>query len=66
MNEYQADEFAIDLTKDPETFKNTLIKLYKDNLSNPVPHPLYVFFNYSHPPLIERIKHISYYSGKTN
>lgn len=66
MNEYQADEFAIDLTKDPETFKNTLIKLYKDNLSNPVPHPLYVFFNYSHPPLIERVKHISYYSGKTN
>jgi STE24 endopeptidase len=63
-NEYQADEFAINLTKDPETFKNTLIKLYKDNLSNPIPHPLYVFFNYSHPPLIERIKHILKYSEK--
>ncbi|AEE15056.1 Ste24 endopeptidase [Thermodesulfobium narugense DSM 14796] len=58
LNEYQADEFAIKLTMDPETFKNTLVKLYKDNLSNPVPHPLYVFFNYSHPPLVERIRHI--------
>lgn len=66
MNEYQADEFAIQLTKDPETFKNTLIKLHKDNLSNPVPHPLYVFFNYSHPPLIERVKHILSYSAKDN
>ncbi|AWB10756.1 STE24 endopeptidase [Thermodesulfobium acidiphilum] len=58
LNEYQADEFAIKLTMDPETFKNTLIKLYKDNLSNPIPHPLYVFFNYSHPPLVDRIRHI--------
>jgi STE24 endopeptidase len=28
----------------------------KDNLSNLTPHPFYVFLNYSHPPLLERVR----------
>jgi STE24 endopeptidase len=32
-----------------------LVKLTKDNLSNLTPHPLYSFFYYSHPTVMERI-----------
>ena len=35
-----------------------LKKLSLTNLSNLTPHPLYVFFNYSHPPVLQRIKAI--------
>jgi STE24 endopeptidase len=33
-----------------------LKKMARDNLSNLRPHPIYVWFNYSHPPLLERIQ----------
>ena len=33
-----------------------LIKLHADNLSNLTPHPWYVFMNYSHPPLLQRLR----------
>jgi STE24 endopeptidase len=35
-----------------------LKKLSTNNLSNLTPHPLYVFMNYSHPPLLERLQTI--------
>ncbi len=56
-NEYQADAFAA-LNYKPSALASALKKLSQKNLSNLTPHPLYVFFNYSHPPLFERIKHI--------
>ena len=56
-NEYQADAFAA-LNYKPAALASALKKLSQKNLSNLTPHPLYVFFNYSHPPLFERIKHI--------
>ena len=54
-HEYEADKFALTLTNNTETMVNTLVKLHKDNLSYPLPHPLYVKLHYSHPPLLERI-----------
>jgi STE24 endopeptidase len=33
-------------------------KMAKENLSNLRPHPLYVYLNYSHPPLLERIDYL--------
>jgi STE24 endopeptidase len=36
-----------------------LKKLSANNLTNLVPHPFYVFLNYSHPPVLERINAIS-------
>ena len=33
-------------------------KLSAHNLANLTPHPLFVLLNYSHPPLLERIKAI--------
>ncbi|BAI81412.1 peptidase, M48 family [Deferribacter desulfuricans SSM1] len=61
--EYQADAYALSLIKQTTSFKNALIKLYKDNLSNPFPHPLYVKIYYSHPPLLDRIKRIDDYGN---
>ena len=55
--EYQADAYARD-TYDGEKLIDALKKLSVDNLSNLNPHPVYVFFNYSHPPIHKRIKAI--------
>lgn len=57
-HEYEADNFAMSLIEDKKVFIDTLIKLHKDNLSYPIPHPLYVKVNYSHPPLLERIANL--------
>ncbi|MBI4842808.1 MAG: M48 family metallopeptidase [Nitrospirae bacterium] len=55
-NEYEADRFSSELTGNPEHMISSLVKLSKDNLSNLHPHPLYSFFHYSHPPVLERIR----------
>jgi len=54
-HEYEADKFAIEHA-DPQAMISALKKLSGKNLSNLTPHPLYVFFHYSHPTLIQRIK----------
>jgi len=57
-NEYEADRFAAETTENPGTMVSGLKKLARDNLSNLTPHPFYVFLNYSHPPMLERIRAI--------
>jgi STE24 endopeptidase len=57
--EFQADEFAVSTTKLYNDFINALKKLSVKNLSNLTPHPLYVFLNYSHPTVLERIRNIN-------
>ncbi|MEH0020817.1 MAG: M48 family metallopeptidase [Desulfobacter sp.] len=54
-DEYQADRFAAQTTKNPRALVSALKKLSAHNLSNLTPHPFYVFLNYSHPPVLERI-----------
>jgi STE24 endopeptidase len=54
-NEYQADNFAKD-KYEADSLISSLKKLSKNNLSNLTPHPAYVFFHYSHPPLLQRIR----------
>lgn len=55
-HEFQADHFAANATDHPQWLITALKKLSRDNLSNLTPHPFYVFLNYSHPPVLERIK----------
>lgn len=57
-NEYAADRFAVETTRDSASFVSALKKLAVHNLSNLMPHPLYVVLNYSHPPIIERLEAI--------
>lgn len=57
-NEYAADRFAAETIENRESMIDALKKLSLTNLSNLTPHPLYVFFNYSHPPVLQRIKAI--------
>jgi STE24 endopeptidase len=57
-NEYEADKFSVETTKDQRSMVNALKKLSVHNLSNLLPHRLYVFLNYSHPPVLKRIKAI--------
>lgn len=60
-NEYEADRFATQTTGEPGSLVEALKKLHSDNLSNLTPHPFYVFLNYSHPTLLQRIKAIKRY-----
>ena len=57
-NEYQADRFAANTVDAPLALADALKKLSVHNLSNLTPHPFYVFLNYSHPPVMERINAI--------
>lgn len=53
-HEYQADRYAKS-NYNAEHLINALKKLSSENLSNLTPHPVYVFFHYSHPTLMQRI-----------
>jgi STE24 endopeptidase len=53
-NEFEADAYAKQ-TFDGNSLSNALKKLSVDSLSNLFPHPWYVFFHYSHPPLLQRL-----------
>jgi STE24 endopeptidase len=54
-NEFEADRFVKD-NYQPAILNSALRKLSVKNLSNMNPHPAYVFFHYSHPPLLERLE----------
>ncbi|MDX9906778.1 MAG: M48 family metallopeptidase [Bacteroidales bacterium] len=56
-HEFQADRFAA-VNHNAESLRNALIRLSINNLSNLRPHDLYVFFHYSHPPLLKRLKRL--------
>jgi len=56
-HEFQADSFA-GTKYNARSLQSALKKLSVDNLSNLRPHPAYVFFYYSHPPLLERLKNL--------
>ena len=59
--EYQADAYAAQATGDRKALTDALRKISLENLSNPVPHPLYSFVYYSHPTLLEREKALSHH-----
>ncbi len=57
-NEFEADAYAKKMFSGT-ALSNALKKLSVDNLSDLYPHPAYVFFHYSHPPLLKRLEAIS-------
>lgn len=54
-HEYEADAYAASTTSMPMDLVNGLKKLSVSNFANLTPHPLHVFLNYSHPPVLARI-----------
>ncbi|MCX5915584.1 MAG: M48 family metallopeptidase [Deltaproteobacteria bacterium] len=53
--EREADDYALGLIPSGEPLIQAFKRLAADNLANLTPHPLYAWFYYSHPPLVERI-----------
>lgn len=58
-HEYAADRFAVETAPLPDSFVAALKKLASVNLVHPKPHPFYVVLNYTHPPLVERLRAIA-------
>lgn len=56
--ERQADLFAADLMGTVVPLTTAFKRMAADNLSNLNPHPLYVSFSYTHPPLMERVSYL--------
>lgn len=54
-DEFQADAFSKEVCGTGEHLASALIKLNKENLSEIQVPKIYSAFNYSHPPLLERI-----------
>lgn len=64
-NEYAADEFGSELGG-KENLVSALMKLVEENKSFPKSHPLYAFFYYTHPPVLERLKELGYDAHAVN
>jgi STE24 endopeptidase len=64
--EREADRYAVVSLESATPLIKALRKMARDNLSNLRPHPLYVRFNYSHPPILERIKTLKRYPSERN
>ena len=59
-NEYEADKMGSELGGSAGAIElaNALKKLVNENKSFPLSHPIYIFFHYTHPPVIERLKEL--------
>lgn len=55
--EYQADDYAKN-QYNAQSLISSLKKLSKNSLSNLTPHKAYVFMNYSHPTLLQRVQNL--------
>ncbi|MFZ4763833.1 MAG: M48 family metallopeptidase [Roseimicrobium sp.] len=53
--EFEADAFAREAMGSPQPLTSALLRLSRDHLSNPTPHPFYVALHYSHPPVLARV-----------
>jgi STE24 endopeptidase len=58
-NEFEADKFGAKIGGKNYLIR-ALLKLVSENKSFPHSHPLYIFFYYTHPPIIERLKALNY------
>jgi STE24 endopeptidase len=61
-NEYEADKFTAQFGCQNDLI-SALKKLSGKNLTNLTPHPAYVFFHYSHPTLLQRIRALNKETG---
>lgn len=55
--EYQADEYALQITRMVDAFKNAMTRLANQNLADVEPSRLVEFLFHSHPSISKRLKH---------
>jgi STE24 endopeptidase len=63
-NEYAADEYGSQMGG-KENLISALMKLVTENKSFPKSHPLVIFFYYTHPPVLERLKELGFDASNT-
>ncbi len=56
VHEFEADAYSIGAGNDRESLISSLKKLSKTSFSHLTPHRLRVLLDYTHPPILERIK----------
>ncbi|PAF45209.1 M48 family metallopeptidase [Helicobacter sp. 11S02596-1] len=61
--EYRADEFGASLTS-KYSLAEALIRIVNENKAFPCSHPAYIFFYYTHPPLLKRLEALDYHMEK--
>ena len=54
--EYSADRYGAKASNNPEALISALKKISADSMANLQPHPVKVFFDYGHPPILDRIR----------
>ncbi len=64
-NEYAADEFGSQMGG-KENLVSALLKLVTENKAFPKSHPLVIFFYYTHPPILERLKELGFDASRVN
>ncbi len=64
-NEYEADKFGAKIGG-KNYLISALLKLVNENKAFPKSHPTYIFFYYTHPPVIERLKALGYDDTQKN
>jgi STE24 endopeptidase len=62
-NEFSADEYGSAMSS-KDDLVSALLKLVKENKAFPKSHPLVVFFYYTHPPVLERLRELGYDEDK--
>ena len=65
-HEFEADAYAAEVTGNVHDLGQGLKKLAQENLSNLTPHPFFVWLNYSHPPMLERLAALENHSPATS
>jgi len=58
-HEYKADAYGSSVGG-KEKLISALLKLVSENRSFPLSHPLFVFFYYSHPPIVQRVQKLGF------
>lgn len=62
--EYAADRFAVQTTGRGEALMRALKKLAVNHLAHFTPHPLHVWLNDSHPPVVARVRALRESTGR--
>ncbi|GAC1652197.1 MAG: hypothetical protein NVS4B12_23490 [Ktedonobacteraceae bacterium] len=62
--EYQADEYALQVTHKVESFKSAMTRLANQNLAEIEPSPLVEFLFYDHPSIGKRLMHAEKFISK--